>query len=217
MSLDATALPRRRFMSRLASVTAAAAALWTPSRAGGQERTEQRTRAVTTHDLDAWLDPLTGTHRQVYDIVSPAGTIGIAFARNFLNANRDGYGLTDRDISVVVSLRHSGIAYAFTDALWRSRGLGTVFGVTDAKGEMAPANPEAEHIVELQKRGVVFTVCGMALNKYARQQAAAAQLAPNASHAEWRAAILPGVVEVVAGVIAVNRTQERGFSYVYAG
>ena len=211
-------LHRRTFMSRLASATAALTALWVPTRAGAQDRGAPARPALVRHEQDAWLDALTGVHRQVYDVVSPAGSIGIAFARNFLTANNEGYGLADRDVSVVVSLRHAGIAYAFGDALWRRRGLGELFEVDDpATKARATRNPEAELITALQKRGVVFTVCGMALRRRSADAAARAGLTAEASRTEWRAGLLPGVVEVVAGVIAVNRAQERGFSYVYAG
>jgi len=216
-------LQRRGFVSRVAAASAAFAALWVPRSASGQGAgvrgdTAQSKTPLVRHEQDAWLDPLTGVHRQVYDVVTPVGAIGIAFARNFLTANADGYGLADKDISVVVSLRHSGIAFAFTDALWAQYGLGEAFEVHDAGGQAAlDRNPQAVMIAALQKRGVVFTVCGMALRRRAGEAAQRAGKSAEAMRDEWRRGLIPGVVEVVAGVIAVNRAQERGFSYVYAG
>ena len=216
-------LQRRGFVSRIAAAGAAFAALWVPGRAGGQRTTVQGDTAqgknpLVRHEQDAWLDALTGLHRQVYDIVTPAGAIGIAFARNFLTANADGYGLADKDVSVVVSLRHSGIAYAFGDALWAQYGLGEAFDVRESGGQSPPdRNPQVAMITALQKRGVVFTVCGMALRRRATEAAQRAGKSADAMRDEWRRGLIPGVVEVVAGVIAVNRAQERGFSYVYAG
>lgn len=216
-------LQRRGFVSRIAAAGAAFAALWVPGRAAAQRAsvradTVQGKSPLVRHEQDAWLDALTGLHRQVYDVVTPAGAIGIAFARNFLTANADGYGLADKDVSVVVSLRHSGIAYAFSDPLWAQYGLGEAFEVKDPGGQ-APLdhNPQAAMIAALQKRGVVFTVCGMALRRRATEAAQRTGKSPDAVREEWRRGLIPGVVEVVAGVIAVNRAQERGFSYVYAG
>jgi intracellular sulfur oxidation DsrE/DsrF family protein len=157
-------------------------------------------------------------HRQVYDVVTPAGGIGIAFARNFLTANVEGYGLADRDVSVVVSLRHSGIAYAFGDAMWTKHRFGETFDIAEQGGPAAGGrNPHAALITSLQKRGVVFTVCGMALRRRASEAAQRTGGSADAMREEWRSGLLPDVIEVVAGVIAVNRAQERGFSYVYAG
>jgi len=216
-------LQRRGFVSRIAGAGAAFAALWVPGRASGQRPgvggdTAQSKGPLVRHEQDAWLDALNGMHRQVYDVVTPEGAIGIAFARNFLTANVDGYGLADKDVSVVVSLRHSGIAYAFSDALWTQYGLGDAFDVREPGGQ-APLdrNPQVATIVALQKRGVVFTVCGMALRRRAGEAAQRTGKSADTMRDEWRRGLIPGIVEVVAGVIAVNRAQERGFSYVYAG
>ena len=223
--IDPALLRRRGFVSHLAAAGAAFAALWVPRDAraqrrgtSGDERGRGGERPLVRHEQDAWLDALTGVHRQVYDIVSPTGVIGIAFARNFLTANNEGYGLADKDISVVVSLRHTAIAYAFGDPLWERRGLGDAFEIQDPAAHTPLArNPQAQTIVGLQKRGVVFTVCGMALRRRASEAAQRAGGDVEAMREEWRAGLLAGVVEVAAGVIAVNRAQERGFSYVYAG
>jgi intracellular sulfur oxidation DsrE/DsrF family protein len=171
------------------------------------------------HEQDRWLDALTGMHRQVYDIVTPAGTIGIAFARNFLTANAEGYGLTDTDSSVVVSFRHRAVYYAFGDAMWEKFKFGESVQPEGGAQNKNPAtrNSELSLITTLQSRGVVFTVCGMALRRRAREAAQRAGTPPEAMLEQWRAGLIPGVVEVAAGVIAVNRAQERGFTYVYAG
>ena len=219
---EPTPVPRRGFMARLAAALAVATAGLVPTSAVAQSSG----RAVPSgagplrvrHEEDKWLDALDGVHKQVYDIVTPAGGIGIAFARNFLTANAEGYGLTDKDLSVVVSFRHSGIAFAFDDALWQKYKFGEVFEVRDPQAA-APVskNPQRELMLALQKRGVVFTVCGMALRRRSGEAAQRTGATADSVRQEWRTALLPGVIEVAAGVVAVNRTQERGFSYVYAG
>jgi hypothetical protein len=57
----------------------------------------------------------------------------------------------------------------------------------------------------------------MALRRRAGEAAQRTGKSADAMRDEWRRGLIPGIVEVVAGVIAVNRAQERGFSYVYAG
>ena len=217
-------LPRRGFLGRLAAGAAALAAAAIPSSA----RAERLWRAPG-EDPDHWLDALTGKHRQIYDVISleEAGT-GTAFARNFLNANNDGYGLADRDVNVVVSFRHKAFAMGLNDAMWEKYRLGELLGYND-KGTNAPAvkNPSAgapddtrkgsASLAALHSRGAVFTVCGMAMAAYAGQAAQRAGSDSATTLADFRANLVPGGVEVVAGVIAVNRAQERGLSYVYVG
>jgi intracellular sulfur oxidation DsrE/DsrF family protein len=218
-------IERRGFVSRLAAAAAAVVAAGIPSRAGSQSAAKTAAppesgtkRSPVLHEQDRWLDALTGMHRQVYDIVTPAGTVGIAFARNFLTANAEGYGLTDADSSVVVSFRHSAVYYAFGDAMWEKFKFGESVQQEGTQAKNPPTrNPELALITSLQSRGVVCTVCGMALRRRAREAAQRAGTPPEAMLDQWRAGLIPGVVEVAAGVIAVNRAQERGFTYVYAG
>jgi intracellular sulfur oxidation DsrE/DsrF family protein len=223
MSLPA-ALPRRGFLGRLAAGAATLVAAAIPS----SVRAERLLRSPA-EDPDHWLDALTGKHRQIYDVISleQAGT-GTAFARNFLNANNDGYGLSDQDVNVVVSFRHKAFAMGLNDAMWEKYRLGELLGYTDERTK-APAvkNPSAgspddtrkgsASLAALHSRGAVFTVCGMAMAAYAGRAASQAGSDQAATLADFRANLVPGGVEVVAGVIAVNRAQERGLSYVYVG
>ena len=42
-----------------------------------------------------------------------------------------GYGVAEKDIGVVVVLRHNAIPYAFTDGVWAKYKLGEVFKIND--------------------------------------------------------------------------------------
>jgi len=217
-------LPRRGFLTRLAAGAAALAAAAVPSTA----RAERAFR-LPSDDPDSWLDPLTGKHRQIFDVLSPekAG-IGTAFARNFLNANNDGYGLSDSEVNVVVSFRHMAFAMGLNDAMWSKYRLGEALGYDDPNTK-APAvrntsagSPDdtrkgSSSLAALHSRGAVFTVCGMAMAFYGGEVARKTGANVPAVMADFRANLVPGAVEVVAGVIAVNRAQEHGLSYVYVG
>lgn len=217
-------LPRRGFLTRLAVGAAALGAAALPQRAAAE-----RLVRVSAGDPDQWLDGLAGKHRQIYDVLSPdkAGD-GTGFARNFLNANNDGYGLADRDVNAVVSFRHVSFAMGLNDAMWAKYNLGQVTGFNDpGTGKPAVRNVNAgapddtrkssASLAALHSRGAVFTVCGMAMAFFAGKAAEAAGATADAVHADFRANLVPGAIEVVAGVIAVNRAQERGLSYVYVG
>jgi intracellular sulfur oxidation DsrE/DsrF family protein len=216
---------RRGFLGRLAASAAALAAGFGSGRLDAQATAP----APVTHAHDRWLDALTAPHRQIYDVVTPAGSVGLSFARNFINASNDAYGAADRDVNVVVSLRHSAIPFALKDELWAKYQLGRYFEVNDPATKApavrnihggragASASPSSASVTALQSRGVVFTVCGMAFRYYVGQLAKQEGTTSEAVRAEWEAGLLPGAIIVPAGVIAVNRAQERGFSYVYAG
>ncbi|HVA57837.1 MAG: hypothetical protein WBQ26_15820 [Gemmatimonadaceae bacterium] len=216
-------LPRRGFLARVATGAAVlAAGLPSVVRA-------ERVLRPAGPDPDYWLDALTGKHRQIFDVLS-AGKAGeaTAFARNFLNANNDGYGLTDAEVNAVVSFRHMAFAMGLNDAMWNKYRLGELIGYDDP-GTKAPAlrntaagapddtRPNSSALAALHARGVVFPVCGMAMAFYSGTAARKAGTDAATVLADFRANLVPGAVEVVAGVIAVNRAQERGLSYVYVG
>ena len=216
---------RRGFLGRLAAGAAALAAGFGSGRLGAQSTAPVR----DTHEHDRWLDALTAPHRQIYDVVTPAGSVGMSYARNFINASNDAYGAADSEVNVVVSLRHSAIPFALKDEIWARYQLGKYFEVKDPATKApaarnihggrtgATASRNSASVLALQSRGVVFTVCGMAFKYHVGELAKREGTTPEAVRADWEAGMLPGTIIVPAGVIAVNRAQERGFSYVYAG
>lgn len=218
-------LPRRRgFLIRLAAGAAALAG------GVGTSAAAQLPSRARAPDQDRWLELLTAEFRQVFDLVTPAGHIGLAFARNLLNASAEAYGLTDRDTNIVVSFRHSATPYAFGNAIWERYDLGNVYEIDDpATGQRAARNPVlgaesdassrmSASMHALAARGVIFTVCGMA---YLRLVGEAARRSGSrdleAVRAEWEKALFPGAFVAPAGVVAVNRAQKHGCAYTYAG
>lgn len=182
-----------------------------------------------SHELDRWLDPLTAPIRQLIDIVQPAETSGLNYALTFLYANREQYKRGDGDVNVVVVLRDKAAMLALGDALWEKYQLGAFVGITDPltkapairniHAHRAPnANPLLSPAIDaLQERGVVVAACGTALRTHAGAAARRAGLDPAAARDEWLAGLLPRVVVVPAGIIAVHAAQQRGFAYAAAG
>lgn len=217
-------LPRRSFLGRLAVGAAALAVAALPSTASAERRLRRQ-----SEDPDHWLDALTGKHRQIFDVISPdQAATGAAFARNFLNADNDGYHLPDKDVNAVVSFRHVAFAMGLNDAMWKKYRLGTIVGYQDGStgrpaerntlaGSAGDTRKESASLAALHSRGCVFAVCGMAMAHFAGELAKSEKTDGASIVADFRANLVPGAVEVVAGVVAVNRAQERGFSYVYVG
>ncbi len=72
-------------------------------------------------------------------------------------------------------------------------------------------------IDQLQKSGVLFCVCNMALTVYSAVAAQQTGMAAEAVKSEWQAGVLPGIQLVPSGVWAIGRAQEKGCGYCFAG
>ena len=178
---------------------------------------------------EAWLQRLTGKHRQFFDAVTPNDGWALVFAANFINKNTEAYGLKPSEITTVIGLRHMATPLALNDAIWSKYKLGEMLKIMD-KSTNAPATrnvfshvkpgdmPMAGASVdELIARGAIVTACDVALTVLSGMAAGAAGLPTASAKSEWLANLIPGVVVVPAGVLAVNRAQENHCSYCYGG
>lgn len=189
-----------------AQVTAAAPARFEPAR----------------HDKDDWLDELPGKHRLVFDTIHPKGlSDALMFAGNFMLVNRNDYGLQNSDLAVVVILRHLSTAFAFNDAMWAKYGesLAKSAEYEDAKAT-APiaANPYNGNGMggSLAKQGVQFAVCSMATRRVSGTIARAVNGKANDINAELIANLVANARMVPAGIVALSRAQERGYTLAVA-
>ncbi len=212
-------LHRRSFLGRL---SAGAVAFFAAARVS--EAARPRARAISGSP-DEWLQNLSGKHRQVFDGTSPNGGFAMGFARSFLESTEKAMNLTDKDMGVVVVLRHSAIPWAFQDSIWAKYKLGEApFNINDG------ANPSVRNtlvrgaggqagwgVQDLMDRGVIFGVCNLALTHHATTQAVKAGVSADVAKQEWTAGVIPGVTIIPSGVWGVNNAQEHGCSYCYAG
>ena len=176
---------------------------------------------------DAWLEKLTGKHKQFFDTLQPNDGFSLAFAMYFLELNHDVYGLPDSQITAVVGLRHFAMPMALPDALWERYRIGENMQISDrTTGGPATRNPflhrdgvptPGADITTLMQRGVLFTVCNVALTALSARMASNAGVSADAAKAEWTKSIVPGMFLVPVGVMAVNLAQERGCTYCYGG
>jgi len=63
----------------------------------------------------------------------------------------------------------------------------------------------------------MFGACNMAIKVYTGIIAKNMNMDADAVMKEWVAGVLPGMAIVPSGVLAVNRAQEHGCTYCYAG
>jgi intracellular sulfur oxidation DsrE/DsrF family protein len=172
------------------------------------------------HDKDDWIDEISGKHRLVIDTTSLEGfRNALLYAGNFMLANRNDYGLQNQDLAVIVVARHISTAYGYNDAMWAKYGA-TLAGPApsaDAQAKEPPkANPTAATLVSLANQGVQFAVCSMATRRLAGSIARAAGGNAEATFAELSANLVNNGRLVPAGIVAVSRAQERGYSLVSA-
>jgi hypothetical protein len=217
---------RRSFLARFG---AAAAAFGFGSASAGAQEPAPRSAAATDggwrparEPKDDWLDKIPGKHRMFFDVVSTVGAREVnAFAGNYYAGNKSEYGLEPADLAVVICLRHTATPLAFGDALWAKYGaiLGESMKLTDPKTTQAPlVNLYKTQYEAHVKRGGHFAVCDMATRRYAGVIARKVEGGDaDAIYKEMVANVLPNAHLVSAGIIAVNRAQERGYAFAYVG
>jgi intracellular sulfur oxidation DsrE/DsrF family protein len=210
---------RRSFLSRLGAIGAAlglggAAAQAQPAPSKGPWQPAR-------HAQDDWLDQLPGTHRMFFDAVMPPGVgQSIGFANNYFIANKNGYGLESADLAVVICLRHLATTFAFTDGIWSkySAPWAELLKFTDPKtGQPATVNVRAEALDALIKRGVHFALCDMSIKVFADMLARKTGGKADDIYKELVANTIANSHIVSAGIVAVNRAQERGYAVAYVG
>jgi len=184
------------------------------------------------HPQDAWLGQLRGGHRTIVDCASVnAAGEGMLYANNLYLANKSGYQLNDDDLAIVVCLRHFATVFAYNDAIWSKYGrqMSALMDVKDPKTKDAPTMNLLDApgygetlsnggilISALVKRGVRFAVCDMATHMITGGVARSLKIDQQALHAEFVANLIPNSHLMAAGVVAVNRAQEYGYTLLTA-
>jgi intracellular sulfur oxidation DsrE/DsrF family protein len=184
------------------------------------------------HPEDDWLEALPGEHRTFIDSSTADGAgDAMLYANNLYLANQSGYGLGEQDVAVVVCLRHASTVFAFNDAMWAKYGkvLSDRAALTDPKNQQppsinplntaAPGSASANRGITLDslvKKGAHFAVCSLATRRLASMAASATGGNADAVVKELMANAIANSHFVPAGVVAVTRAQERGYTLLRA-
>src|SRR5438067_172701 len=171
------------------------------------------------HERDDWME-LPGKHRLVFDGTSPDGVKdALQFTGNFFTGNKNGYGLDANQVAVVIVMRHRATQFAFTDAIWGKYGaaLSESEKFVDPKTSQAPTvNVYKTQIENNTKRGVHIAACDLSTHRLASYISRKTQGDADAIYKEMVANAMPNVHFVPAGIVAVTRAQERGYSLSHA-
>lgn len=192
----------------------AAAARWEPAR----------------HEKDDWLDKASVKHRFLFDTIVADGLgNALAFAGNFYRTNKVEYGVESSELAVVIVLRHLSAPFGYNDAMWGKYGaiLAARAKVEDPKTKQTPAAnfynvagygdliPNRGTTLEsLANLGAQFAVCALSTRAIAGSIARTVGSTPDAIFAEVTSNLVSNARMVPAGIVAVNRAQERGYSLV---
>jgi len=215
-------LARRSFFSKLgiglvaggAAAGAGAAPVLAQSTDGGRWQ-------PVRHAEDDWLDQIPGKHRFVFDAPTPAGfSDALQFLRNYFDANKNAYALQDGDLAVVLIARHLSTLFAYNDTVWAKYGalITRRTNYNDPKTNQPPTinlfnvADRGTTLDALIKRGVRLGVCQVSTRGNAGAIAMATGATADAVYNELVANLLPNARLVPAGIVAVNRAQERGYS-----
>ncbi|MGQ0650311.1 MAG: hypothetical protein ACT4P7_22450, partial [Gemmatimonadaceae bacterium] len=225
---------RRSFVTRLSAGIAAlgTAVASSPARAKATAP-PQGAWSPERHRQDDWFDQLPGKHRFFYDSATPNGAgDAITFATNFYLASKSGYDLGDQDLAVVICLRHWSTPFAWTDPMWAKFGapISDRIKFVDPKSQLPPTInvyqstgygmqlPNRGTTLDvLIKRGVHFAVCDMATRAYAGIIAGRMGSKVDEVYSDLRQNSIPNCHYMAAGIVAVNRAQERRYSLVQMG
>lgn len=179
------------------------------------------------HDKDDWFDQNSAKHRVVFDTTTPQGlSESLFFADNYLGINNSDYGVPNSEIAVVVIMRYQSVAFGYNDAMWSKYGEPiaartrfkdpktsspaklNIYNSRDYAGS-AVMNPTID---SLTAKGVQLAVCNLATRNMSIAIASATGGTADAIYKELAANLVRGARLVPAGIVAVNRAQERGYT-----
>jgi len=184
------------------------------------------------HAEDDWLDRIPGKHRLVFDTTTAEGFGGaLLYSNNFLDTNKNAYRLEYSDIALVIVVRHNSTPFAYNDAIWSK--YGRVFAqrlnfndpktkqppnvnLYNAPGSVSMLTSLGITLDSVTKRGAQLAVCRVATRNFAGAIAAATGSPAEKINEELIANIVTNAQMVPAGIVAVSRAQERGYTFAYA-
>jgi intracellular sulfur oxidation DsrE/DsrF family protein len=208
---------RRSFLSRFgigSSALGAALGLGSAS-ALAQSGSDSRFQPAR-HSQDDWLDQIPGKHRCFFDTTTADELAdAIQFAGNYITGSRNGYALEPGDLALIIGMRHEAAPFAFTDAMWSKHGVvlsKRAKWVDPKTSQPALGNPRQTQLNNLAKRGVRFTVCDLSTHAIAGLIADSISGKADEVYPQLIANRVDSARQVPAGIVALNRAQEHGYS-----
>ena len=218
----------------MAGVGVAVAGLMAGTAAQAQTGSRSRRKPFepARHALDAWFDELPGNHRVFVDSESAkGGAAAVGYANNLYVARDAAYAGEPADFAIVVCFRHFSTPFGYNDAMWAK--YGEIFNgflnfpdpATGAAPKINLLNSAAHKDLDnrgvtidaLAAKGTQFAICNMATQFIAGFVAEQTGGKADEVHDELVHNAIGSSRFVSAGVMALTRSQEYGYSLLVAG
>ena len=226
--------PRREFLGQLAGGAAALAGLsiGAPLAAAQSSFASSSSVQPTGEWDDSWTSKLNGKKlRTVFDAPEINSALALHQANAVISNYRDVAGISEKDLGLVVVIRHRAIPMAFNDAIWEKYEAGAELKLKDpTTGQPARRNPflslakddkfglvdQETSLQSLYDRGVIFLGCNNAAMGWAYMLAKKSGARIEDVQQELKANVIPGMTLLPTGIFAVVRAQNVGCSYMPA-
>lgn len=208
---------RRSFLSRFGIATSAlGAALGLESASALAQSGSDGRFQPARHSQDDWFEKIPGKHRCFFDTTTAEELAdAILFAGNYLTGSKNGYTLEPGDLALIIGMRHEAAPFAFTDAMWSKHGVvlsKRAKWIDPKTSQPGLANPRQTQLNNLAKRGVRFTVCDLSTHAIAGLIADSISGKADDVYPQLIANRVDSARQVPAGIVALNRAQEHGYS-----
>ena len=179
---------------------------------------------------DSWTERVQAAKRRaVFDSPDINEGLALVHASFYREGYREQLGFSGSEVIPVVVFRYLSTVLAFNDALWSKYALGERAKVVDpATGKDAVRNPfirvgkdEKNALVPVEASieallasGGVILLCNKATMRLAGQVAQKFGKPVEDVRAEFRAAVVPGILLQPSGIYAVLRAQDVGCAFI---
>ena len=185
--------------------------------------------APAQRDDDEWLKRLHGKHRQLFDMAEPGAGVPLLHIRNWLSTYNEAYHVPDSDLNAVGTFYGKTVPLGLSDEMWAKYPFGATLQINDPATKapitrnmfLSPKEGDDfafgfydSGVTPLMRRGTTFILCNNALNFWVGRLSQGGLGTKEAIRADLLAHMVPGVVLVPAMVIAINKAQEAGLSYM---
>ncbi|MDT8429110.1 MAG: hypothetical protein RQ757_10135 [Pseudomonadales bacterium] len=223
---------RRRFLTSMGVVATGATLAATSSQAAQNSSTDTHRFVPARHPGDAWLEQSGVSHRAFIDSASTqGGATALHYANNMLMVHAEDYGGSDADYALVVCFRHQSTPFGYNDVIWEKYGehLSAFMDIKDTRNSPEPfrQNPmrlkqsglanRGNTVDALAARGVSFAICNRATLNISGFLARNTDGTAQDIYQELLANNIPNSRFIPVGVLTVTRSQEYGYSLLYAG
>ena len=219
---DQNYVGRRTLLSNM-SVAAVAGIAASAAPVSAQAQQSSNAFKPARHSKDNWFNDLKGEHRVFIDSSTvPGGGSALRYANNIIVSHMDEYDGKSSDYALVVCFRHASTPYGFGHDIWAKYGelinRDTSLSVAPSSNPMYVSNSYSggNTIPKVLDLGVNFAICNRATRNTARRIASATGASADDVYTELVAGAIPNSRFVAAGVLAATRSQEYGYSLLYA-